>query len=342
MAEIPPGRPAITFEPPPLETFTIDKSAQSTACTSTARPYQVIEGVRLGDGRAISVMAHLLPADVAPPSADLLMAPRLIELCFQTAGVLEMAKADVLGLPTAFRSVAGLPSAARGRGPTALRGGGPVRHGGRVRRAGRGRARPRLRGCLGLPHDRVSDSATARRDRPRSRRGDPAGPVAPRRAWTRGAARARCRRVVALRRGARPWLGRLSVEKRRHDWLAGRLNAKALLASLIEERVGRAQRALRPGNRPAFLRRTLRPRRRRSGRRSAGSARARSCPLPSRTSHSHGARRSARRFWLDEGRVPSSVPPVRAAGGRPLVPFPGKADLEWIEPRSDGFVRRTS
>jgi len=105
MAEIPPGRPAITFEPPPLETFTIDKS-RIYRVYFHGPAYQVIEGVRLGDGRAISVMAHLLPADVAPPSADLLMAPRLIELCFQTAGVLEMAKADVLGLPTAFRSVA--------------------------------------------------------------------------------------------------------------------------------------------------------------------------------------------------------------------------------------------
>jgi hypothetical protein len=50
-------------------------------------------------------MAPGLPPDTSPAGGAHLMAPRLIELCFQTAGVLEIANRNVLGLPTAVRSV---------------------------------------------------------------------------------------------------------------------------------------------------------------------------------------------------------------------------------------------
>jgi len=45
------------------------------------------------------------PSVGAPHAAPLLMAPRLIELCFQTAGVYEMVRAGVMALPLAIGSV---------------------------------------------------------------------------------------------------------------------------------------------------------------------------------------------------------------------------------------------
>jgi hypothetical protein len=47
-------------------------------------------------------MVHGLPPNQSPANAASLMAPRLIELCFQAAGILEVSRDSVLGLPTAF------------------------------------------------------------------------------------------------------------------------------------------------------------------------------------------------------------------------------------------------
>jgi hypothetical protein len=67
--------------------------------------YRVLEHVRLDAGLAVGLMAEGLPADTDPPDAALLVAPRLVELCFQTAGILEVARKEVLGLPTAYRAL---------------------------------------------------------------------------------------------------------------------------------------------------------------------------------------------------------------------------------------------
>jgi len=62
-------------------------------------------------------MPHGMPPDTAPPHAASLVAPRLLELCFQTAGLWEMTHRNVLGLPSTFRSalVHRQPQEARGR-----------------------------------------------------------------------------------------------------------------------------------------------------------------------------------------------------------------------------------
>jgi hypothetical protein len=44
-------------------------------------------------------MARGLPADVLPGSHPTRLAPRLIELCFQTAGIAEIARTGRMGLP---------------------------------------------------------------------------------------------------------------------------------------------------------------------------------------------------------------------------------------------------
>jgi len=52
------------------------------------------------DGRRmIGLLANDLPSNHHPPNLPTLMAPRLIELCFQTAGLWEMGMQDRMGLP---------------------------------------------------------------------------------------------------------------------------------------------------------------------------------------------------------------------------------------------------
>jgi hypothetical protein len=67
--------------------------------------YQVLESVSLSEDQTWGVMASDLPDDTKPAGAAGLMAPRLIELCLQTAGVWELKQRSVLALPSAIRSV---------------------------------------------------------------------------------------------------------------------------------------------------------------------------------------------------------------------------------------------
>jgi hypothetical protein len=118
-ADLPPQerlhfRAQVRMSPTPLGVPIVDFTAPEVAPTVGREAiyriyfhgpaYQVLEGVTLEDGRATGVMAHGLPPNARPADAASLMAPRLIELCFQTAGILEVAKDSVLGLPTAFSS----------------------------------------------------------------------------------------------------------------------------------------------------------------------------------------------------------------------------------------------
>jgi hypothetical protein len=45
------------------------------------------------------MLRHELPPDVSDRGAVEILAPRLVELCFQTAGMLDLAERSVLGLP---------------------------------------------------------------------------------------------------------------------------------------------------------------------------------------------------------------------------------------------------
>ena len=61
--------------------------------------YQVVERAWWDGHRMIGLMAKGLPANHLPSELPTLMAPRLIELCFQTAGVWEMGVQGRMGLP---------------------------------------------------------------------------------------------------------------------------------------------------------------------------------------------------------------------------------------------------
>jgi hypothetical protein len=61
--------------------------------------YQVIERAWWDGHRIIGLMSQGLPANHVPSELPTLMAPRLIELCFQTAGLWELGVQGRMGLP---------------------------------------------------------------------------------------------------------------------------------------------------------------------------------------------------------------------------------------------------
>jgi hypothetical protein len=61
--------------------------------------YQVIEKAWWDGSRMTGLLVKDLPSNHHPPNLPTLMAPRLIELCFQTAGLWEMGMHDRMGLP---------------------------------------------------------------------------------------------------------------------------------------------------------------------------------------------------------------------------------------------------
>jgi hypothetical protein len=61
--------------------------------------YQVVERAWWDGQRMVGLMAKGLPANHLPSELPTIMAPRLIELCFQTAGLWEMSVQGSMGLP---------------------------------------------------------------------------------------------------------------------------------------------------------------------------------------------------------------------------------------------------
>jgi len=62
--------------------------------------YQVLDHAYRYDGHIAGRMATGLPPDHEPTEQPTQLVPRLIELCFQTAGVWEIGTQGLLGLPT--------------------------------------------------------------------------------------------------------------------------------------------------------------------------------------------------------------------------------------------------
>jgi NAD(P)-dependent dehydrogenase (short-subunit alcohol dehydrogenase family) len=67
--------------------------------------YQVLEGARLEDARAIGVMKKKLPPNAKEPGVAELIGARLVEFCFQTAGVFDIVKRKVFGLPAGIEAL---------------------------------------------------------------------------------------------------------------------------------------------------------------------------------------------------------------------------------------------
>jgi hypothetical protein len=110
LTETPPETPIVSGLPSPAATGegpgvrAIDRDTIYKAYFH-GPAYQVLERVLLKGEQAIGVMYNNLPPNSNPAEVELLVAPRLIELCFQTAGIWEMAHHGVLALPLAIGAV---------------------------------------------------------------------------------------------------------------------------------------------------------------------------------------------------------------------------------------------
>jgi Polyketide synthase dehydratase len=61
--------------------------------------YRVVQKAWRSNGEAVGLFSASLPPDHQPADAATIASPRLIELCFQTAGLLEMGTRGTMGLP---------------------------------------------------------------------------------------------------------------------------------------------------------------------------------------------------------------------------------------------------
>jgi NAD(P)-dependent dehydrogenase (short-subunit alcohol dehydrogenase family) len=108
--------PEVPFSPPKGEELVI-RAADIYRVYFHGPAYQVLEAAQVSGDLAVGLFAENLPPNSDPAEAASIMAPRLIELCFQTAGLWEMKTKGVMALPLAIGSVAtyGQPERASGR-----------------------------------------------------------------------------------------------------------------------------------------------------------------------------------------------------------------------------------
>jgi len=78
--------------------------------------YRVLEMVnRLSSGQVVGTMRTPLPADTTNPNSTSMVGPRLVELCFQTAGVWEIGQTGQMGLPSVVERVTVFDPAPNGK-----------------------------------------------------------------------------------------------------------------------------------------------------------------------------------------------------------------------------------
>ena len=93
----------IDFVPPSTEALDIDRE-RIYRVYFHGPAYQVMERIGVMDDQAVALMVDGLPPNSAP-DAPMLIAPRLIELCFQAAGMWEMVTHRAMALPAAIGSI---------------------------------------------------------------------------------------------------------------------------------------------------------------------------------------------------------------------------------------------
>jgi NAD(P)-dependent dehydrogenase (short-subunit alcohol dehydrogenase family) len=106
-------RKAVVFQPP-AEVTVDDRAIYRVYFHGPA--YRVLEGVRLDECCAVGLYNRELPPNASEAGAAELAAPRLVELCFQTAGIFEIAHRHVFGLPAGLESLRIYPVASASGG----------------------------------------------------------------------------------------------------------------------------------------------------------------------------------------------------------------------------------
>ncbi len=111
------GAKAVAGATPRLSAQAIVEAAQIYRIYFHGPAYQVLQRAWWDGKRMIGEMAAGLPGNHEPSNLPTLMAPRLIELCFQTAGIWEMGTSSRMGLPQHLQRVSWMraPQSAEGR-----------------------------------------------------------------------------------------------------------------------------------------------------------------------------------------------------------------------------------
>jgi malonyl CoA-acyl carrier protein transacylase len=95
------GTPRTAFHKPAAKGFDIGRDAIYQVYFH-GPAYQVIERASVEGDRVVALMAAGLPANAKPGDAESLVAPRLLELCFQAAGLWLLARKETMALPTSL------------------------------------------------------------------------------------------------------------------------------------------------------------------------------------------------------------------------------------------------
>ena len=107
--------PKVDFTPPAADSLPIAADAIYRIYFH-GPAYQVLERAGVEDGKAIGLLAAELPPNTLPSEAASVMAPRLIELCFQTAGVWDIKNNGTMALPLGLDSVTAYKQPAEANG----------------------------------------------------------------------------------------------------------------------------------------------------------------------------------------------------------------------------------
>jgi hypothetical protein len=89
----------LNVSPPPVPTDHTVEAPEIYRIYFHGPAYQVLERAWWDGNRMIGLLAKNLPSNHHPAELPTVMSPRLIELCFQTAGLWEIGKEGSMGLP---------------------------------------------------------------------------------------------------------------------------------------------------------------------------------------------------------------------------------------------------
>ncbi len=109
-------KPAVGFSAPAEDSLPIEAS-EIYKSFFHGPTYQVIERARVSEHESVALMAHDLGPNTEPANAESVMAPRLVELCFQAAALWNTKVKNAMAFPLGFEAVTAYrqPEEAEGR-----------------------------------------------------------------------------------------------------------------------------------------------------------------------------------------------------------------------------------
>jgi malonyl CoA-acyl carrier protein transacylase len=96
-----PAKPKVGFRKPAAKDLTVGREPIYEVYFH-GPAYRVIERAAVGGDGVVALMAAGLPPNAKPARSGELVAPRLLELCFQAAGLWLLARKETMALPTSF------------------------------------------------------------------------------------------------------------------------------------------------------------------------------------------------------------------------------------------------